>query len=296
VDSERALVTEFRQALDDVLPPAPWLPSTVKEKLRQNRRKGSWSMGALRSVIDVRLPRFSQKVAAAVLVVVLAAAAVGVFLTAHRLASPSVPAGHATPQAMPSQTRDLKAGTYVWDALGKPFPKASITVPDGWTINSGFALVSRSDTPRQLVVYIWDVVDVYANGCQWLGPLIHPGPTADELAAVLVTRPLRNATTPVAVSLGGYNGKYLEWSVPVDIKFNEALADRGFSDCNGGLFKSWTDLSGDRYQQAPGQVDRLWILDVQGRRLVIDASYKPGATHQDLVEEANVVNSIEFRP
>jgi hypothetical protein len=193
---------------------------------------------------------------------------------------------------MPSGTQDLKAGTYAFafpqfDAPGKPFPRALITVPDGWRIEGGFALVSMDDTQRYRAVTIWNVVGVYANGCHWLGPMIHPGSTVDELAAVLAARPLRNATSPVAVSLGGYNGQYLEWSVPVDIRF---------SDCEAGMFKSWTDVEGDRYQQGPGQVDRLWILDVQGHRLLIDATYMPGATEQDRATLAKVVDSIAFKP
>jgi hypothetical protein len=248
-------------------------------------------MGPRRPLIVVRLPRFSQKLAAAALIMVLAAAAVGVFLVMHRQANESLPAGFAPPQAMPAGTQDLKAGTYTFDNSllgfpGKPFPNVVITVPDGWMINGGFAVSGHSDTPRRLAVSFWSVVDVYANGCHWFGPTIHPGPTVDDLAAVLAARPLRNATAPGAVSLGGYQGKYLEWSVPADILF---------SDCDGGMFKSWTDAGGDRYQQGPGQVDQLWILDIEGRRLVIDATYLAGATEQDRAELAKVVNSIEFR-
>ena len=96
---------------------------------------------------------------------------------------------------------DLKAGTYAFafqllDAPGKPFPDAVITVEDGWRSYKGFAIQSNVDTPRQLALSFWNVVDVYANSCHWLGPLIHPGPTVDGLAAVLAARPLRNATAP----------------------------------------------------------------------------------------------------
>jgi hypothetical protein len=45
------------------------------------------------------------------------------------------------------------------------------------------------------------------------------------------------------------------------------------SDCDERYFESWTGdgtAGTDRYQQGPGQIDRLWILDVEGRRLVID--------------------------
>jgi len=306
VDRDRALRTEFRQALDDVLPPAPWLQTSVREGLREQRHKRSLRTGALRPLIVVRLPRFSQNVAAAALIVVLLAAVLGVFLVTHRQANQSVPAGLAPPQAMPSGTQDLKAGTYAFafpqlDAPGKPFPKALITVPDGWSINGGFALAGHRGSPAQLGLTIWDVVDVYANGCHWAGPMIHPGATADELAAVLAARPLRNATAPVAVSLGGYQGKYLQWSVPSDIRFD--AASHSFSDCdiateNGvtaGYFKSCTDDTCDRFQQGPGQVDRLWILDIDGHRLLIDANYMPAATEQDRTELAEVVSSIVFK-
>ncbi len=150
---------------------------------------------------------------------VLVAIAVALLASACTSGAPPTAASGAPPQAMPSGTQDLKAGTYAFafpqlDAPGKPFPKALITVPDGWSINDGFALLGHAGSPAQLAVTIWDVVDVYANGCHWAGPMIHPGATVDELAAVLAARPLRNATAPVAVSLGGYQGKYLQWSVP----------------------------------------------------------------------------------
>lgn len=104
------------------------------------------------------------------------------------LASACGPSAPPTAALMPSGVVDLKTGTYalsypLLDLPGKPFPRVVIAVPDGWTINNGLAVQTRIDTPRQLAVAFWDVVDVYANGCHWLGPKIHPGPTVDELAA-----------------------------------------------------------------------------------------------------------------
>jgi hypothetical protein len=97
VDSERGLRTEFRRALDNVLPPAPWLPTAVHERLREERQKGSWRGGLRRLANGMRLPRSSPKVAAAFLIVVLALAALGAFIVAHSLVSRSVPAGLAPP-------------------------------------------------------------------------------------------------------------------------------------------------------------------------------------------------------
>jgi hypothetical protein len=223
--------------------------------------------------------------------------AIAVTLVASACASSAPTAARATP----SGSQDLKATTYTYqfqqlDLPGKAFPKVRITVPDGWS-QVGFFVRSLVGTQRQIAVSFWNVVDVYANGCHWLGPMIHPGPTVDELAVVLAARPLRNATAPAAVSLGGFDGKFLQWSVPTDINFSDC--DKDPTD-GGNYFDSWTGagLSGsgttDRYQQVPGQVDRLWILDVQGRRLVIDAAIWPGATDQDRANLQRVVDSIAF--
>ena len=59
-------------------------------------------------------------------------------------------------------------------------------------------------------------------------------------------------------------------------------------------FVSWFgDGAGERYQQVAGQVDRLWVLDVDGQRLVVDATYSPDATAVDGDELERVVASLQ---
>ena len=48
------------------------------------------------------------------------------------------------------------------------------------------------------------------------------------------------------------------------------------------------------YQQVAGQIDRLWVLDVDGQRLVIDATYSPDATDADRAEQVQVLESLRF--
>jgi len=109
---------------------------------------------------------------------------------------------------------------------------------------------------------------------------------------------MRHATTPADVTLAGYHGKYLEWSVPADMK---VTGDSDFSGCDIQTdghrnFVSWEGAGGvgQRWQQMAGQVDRLWILDVDGQRLVVDASYSPDSTQAQRDEEDRVVRSIRF--
>jgi len=201
--------------------------------------------------------------------------------------------------------RRLEVGTYRLDLNqlaggGTGFPAFLATVPDGWSTIDGWILNrprSGEDIPP-IAVQFWDVDQVYGHPCQWSGTLFQPGPTVDDLAEALVDVPLRNATQPIDVTLDGYAGKSLEWSVPADIEMDEQgdFPDCDLTDDGHRDFKSWTGegWSSNRYQQGPGQVDRLWILDIDGARLVIDAFSMPYATAEELEELLAVVESIRF--
>jgi hypothetical protein len=193
-----------------------------------------------------------------------------------------------------SGTEALPAGTYVLDldALtvgAERLPNITITVPDGWSNIEGWGVNTGSKRgDRWMGITFWDVDEVYAHPCQG-SRTIQPGPTVADLAKGLAKQPLRDATEAVDVVIDGIQGLQLEWSVP---------ADFDFSTCGDGYFDSWTAASGSwnggRYQQGPGQVDRLWILDVDGERLVVDAMYMPSADAMDRHELWQVVESIGF--
>lgn len=173
--------------------------------------------------------------------------------------------------------------------LGLPhLLRIEITVPDGWFNYDGWAMSKGHLWRAPVFVTFWDVARVYPTPCRWKGkPLIDPGAGVTGLAAALAKQPLRHATPPTAAALDGHRARYLELSVPGDVRFDK---------CDEGVFESWTanGWASDRSEQKPGQVDRIWILEVDGRRLVVDASYLPGATASDRAELQHVVSSIRF--
>ena len=194
--------------------------------------------------------------------------------------------------------QQLEPGTYVIDLDSRgtgddEFPNISLAVPEGWTNVNGWGITFAPETKRWMGITFWDVDEVYAHPCSWDRPRIQPGPTAADLAEVLTTRPLRNATVPIGIEVDGYSGMELEWSVPDEIDFSTC-----HEDAEGASFESWTAAPGswntDRYQQGPGQVDRLWILDVDAQRLVLDAMYMPGATAEDVAMLLRVMDSLRF--
>jgi hypothetical protein len=210
------------------------------------------------------------------------------------------------PATLGAGEQQLEAGTYRFDlsALttgGAEYPGFLATFPAGWTASDGWA-VFRDETPSSLAptvaVTFWNVDEVYGDSCQWQGTLLQPGPGVADLVAALVKVPTRNATPPTEVQVGGLAGMFLEWSVPADLAFDDEVL---FPECDEdgeghNDFRSWTakDWSSTRYHQGPGQVDRLWILDAFGERLVVDASSMPDATAEEIEQIYEIVQSIRF--
>jgi hypothetical protein len=182
-------------------------------------------------------------------------------------------------------------------ALGSgDYPAYTVDVPGTWSSADGHFVV-KNGAPV-LGLSVWDVGTVSRDPCHWRGNAYDPGPTVDDLVDALTAQRLRHATTPTDVTLAGYPGRYLEWSVPTDMV---VTGDANFEGCdmersNGDrYFVSWTGNGlGERYQQVAGQIDQLWILDVDGQRLLVDATYSPDVTKQDRDELDRVVDSLRF--
>ena len=208
---------------------------------------------------------------------------------ATALATPSLPA------SLGSGNQQLSPGLHVLDLVareqGHPgpssLPRIAITLPKGWFNYDGWGMNTGGGLPLMIVSF-WDVDKVYGTPCRWQSrPMVDPGPSVGALASALARQPLRNASAPRGVVLGGVHGKSLQWSVPTRIDLTH---------CDQGYFESWTakGWSGDRYQQGPGQVDRIWILNVAGVRLVIDAAFMPRTSRANREELGRIVHSIRF--
>jgi hypothetical protein len=207
-----------------------------------------------------------------------------------------------TPVLDPGVTA-LRAGTHALQVMGTgTYPSYTVIVPPGWfDLESGRFVDQYPETgkPRPVLgLSVWDVGEVFRDPCHWQGQGFVPGPGVANLVAALVAQKLRNATTPTDVTLAGYAGKYLEWSVPADMKSSSWTSFDACDLDSDGVnrdFLSWLgNGTGDRYEEVPGQVDQLWVLDVKGQRLVVDATYSPGTPQSDRAKLEAVVDSLRF--
>ena len=100
---------------------------------------------------------------------------------------------------------------------------------------------------------------------------------------------------PKDVSIYGYQGQYLELSVP-----DLPTSDGYFKSCSEGKLMSWVAAidtePGDAYYgyTGPGYVEEFWLLDVDGTRLMIAAERSPQSPSKDIEELRTILDSIEI--
>jgi len=221
----------------------------------------------------------------------VAAAVVAAVLLGVTLFGPGPDVGtRSTPTPIPTvpllpQSENLEPGTY--RVVGENL-NATITVPAGWW-NIEQRGVATGEGETFMAVVFWpypgDLEEVYTNPCNWSTTIIEPpvGPTVDDLANALAAQEMRGDAVPTDATIDGYQGKVIELSVPTDI---------AIGSCDRGEFRSWAG----RYHQGPGQIDRVYILDIDGERLVLLVHHMPGASEAALAEQQAVFESIDILP
>ncbi|MDQ3688603.1 MAG: hypothetical protein M3406_00930 [Chloroflexota bacterium] len=244
-------------------------------------------------------------------VVVAVAAMVGI----NYLAEPSVggpglaePTPTATPNPTPTPTPTpepsrapvgLPEGPFVVTGTDDPVQVTVNIASSGWNPLPQFDAVDKDDdgldAPEHvgaaLLAWAWPAgtgINVYADPCQWRTTVPEtPATTPDEIVADFAAQASTDATTPEDVTVGGYDGKVITLRVPMSYDLPNASRDEKFADCDDATF-AYYGVEGEtgnaRNAQGGGQIDELWILDVDGSIVILDAGYSP-ATPAELVEE-----------
>ena len=172
----------------------------------------------------------------------------------------------------------------------------SLQVPDGW-YSSGLSCPScaqdsgwlqRGSGPVGLTdpgaawLPFWSVEGVAADPC---GQTPAPAATsAAELAAAVAALPgVDVMTAPVDVTVGGRPAKHVVIEVREDI------------GCPAGSYYMWYDTNGDfRWATALGQTNAIWIVDVDGASLWIEAETYKGASRNLGLEIQAIIDSLQF--
>lgn len=216
-------------------------------------------------------------------------------LLPHRVATPPVPTQTVSPTqaptpgtSLPSRLPDsqLHGGRYT---LFGSF-RITIDVPDGgW---GGFisaaaapAIFNDESPPRFASLRAANVTQmtVYLDPCKWDRSAIVQPKGAAAIAAALSALPGRAGTKPEQVSLMGTTAQHVRLTVPDGLATSETGGGSvSFVGCYGGQYRTWSSAAGDpRDQEAPGQIDDIYLVDHGDSTLLFDASYFPETSASD---------------
>ncbi len=206
-----------------------------------------------------------------------------------------IPRSDATPSttAIPFVTEGaLEPGTYAMRTLDPTFDashRITVDVPDGYGGDEDAWVVRKQGRVSQTAVSVWVIGDVYGDACKWAGALLEPPPVSsvESLVSALADQRGLRASTPTAITIDGFAGTYMERTVPPGTNLDE---------CNGAEFRPWLASDGGTRFVDPGQHDLLWIIDVDGDPLVIDAAVGPGNSAQVRAELIRIAESIRIDP
>ena len=180
------------------------------------------------------------------------------------------------------------------------YQRIIFTLPAGWAISNGL-VYKHLNQPGEVAFSAWTVDQVYADPCHWQGSALSPldlahgtyddpsrGITLAPYYGGLANQALRGLLPRALtqVKLGGVNALRIDLSVPADLDI---------STCDKGEFRSWTVwevVDGADSHYAPGQLDAVYMVDVDRRALVIDASHMPATSPADLAELKAILASM----
>jgi hypothetical protein len=178
-------------------------------------------------------------------------------------------------------------------ALAPPLT-VTIPAPDWYGEVGGGTLVKNDsyDPPdgSAMIIFVQPEFIVYGDACHWESTVPEsPATTVDDVVAALSSQASRDASEPVDITLGGYAGKSITL---------EVTNDADFTDCDPGYGGSW-DCGGDGvspcgYHSGPGEIDTIYILDVDGPIMVWNTSYYAGTPAEDVAELEAIVQSASF--
>ena len=205
------------------------------------------------------------------------------------------------PATAPEPPDTLAGGRYTFGPIGDTMIEA--TGPNGWGGGDPIAMDGPepvgTDAPTGIGIVFLNANGVYSDPCHWdvLGRGqsdyggVNVGPTVGDLVAALRANTHYTTTAATPVTIDGYAGKELELQLPNRPSTNCDKDDP--NDANGHEFV----FSGPGlYAQGPGNRWDLYVLDVDGARLISVILSYAKTPKSDLDLARNVIETMDINP
>jgi hypothetical protein len=207
----------------------------------------------------------------------------------------------ATPEPVPDV---MSGGRYFFGPFGdKPAVTLVATGPDGWVGYPDWAMDGpepvRADAPTGIGISFFTADGLHSDPCHWdvrgtgqpnIGD-VKVGPTVDDLVAGLRANTFYTSSAATPVTIDGYSGQELELQLPDD-PFTKCDKDDP-TDSGGHAFV----FSGPGlYAQGPANRWHLYILDVEGTRLIAVILSYARTPQTDLDLARNIIETLDIQP
>ncbi len=189
----------------------------------------------------------------------------------------------------PSTRTDLEPGRWAVTASGsRDVPRAVVEVPEGvhggdghlWTVGGA------PENDGWIFGYL-TAGGVHLSPCRRVGGTFDTKSSPDLFVEALGAQRRTTTSPAVPVTLGGYDGLYVELISPADLDFSTCREN--------GLAIFDTTTKGDHHLiDTPGVVERYWVLDVDGERVVLVGVVLPETTDAQVEQLMEMVSSVRF--
>jgi hypothetical protein len=167
--------------------------------------------------------------------------------------------------------------------------RMTFEVPDGWFGHENWYVFNDGVDAAKSALVPYGLSDpisyIYADPCD-RGLAEAVGPSVDDLVTALTTQQHRVVTRgPTDITVSGHAGQALE--IGPDGALDPA-------SCVGGYLLPWMTESRDERHIQPDLVQTIWIIDVDGQRLLIEGNYGPDTPAADRAELEAMMQSISI--
>jgi hypothetical protein len=163
-------------------------------------------------------------------------------------------------------------------------------VPTGWApLEQGSPVVAR-DTPSSTegpdggaLVLGWSgwLIGLNTDPCLSQAhevPDLVPGPSVVDFVEAVQAQKALDVTEPEDATVGGHPARFFTLYAPADL-----------SRCD-----NWRPWDPGFFAQGPRNIWDVWVVDVDGTRIVVVAEYFPGTPRKAVAQLEEMVRSVRF--
>jgi hypothetical protein len=164
----------------------------------------------------------------------------------------------------------------------------SFTMPSGWVSeNFGRTVSKHPDQPHEMGWNPFVIDKIFSDACSADDESeVEVGPSVDDLVNAVLSQPGPATSGPVEITMDGYPGKRVDLTVRTGLDPSTCRIEVGL--------QLWKDRGGKHQVLLPDGTISVYIVDVDGERLVIATQYREGSSEEDIAEMEAIIASIEI--